>query len=360
MIPSILLYIGVLIVCFCVAILANKRNSKALAWLIVALLTFFAGFRGDTVGIDTAGYVSKFGLIAEGNFGMAYGLEESFKYFCFIFLKIFNNPTFMLTVLALLTNGCIILRFWELRKVSSFACMVACYYMVFYFASLNCMRQFCAVAIIFYATRYLNQKKLGHYLLGVLAALIFHQTAVMGFLPVFLAVVRWKEYKRRQQLFYLFAVLVLPAIAVVGYLAIQKYFKYFSNISMDIGVMTAIKMAFFVATIIFVFVAQRAAYFKWDYRSADPDERFSLVLAGSCYFIGLCLTALGYIFPFADRISWYFLIFEGAYLGTLLKAKKRQNSVFFGFCILALIGYGFIYSMTHNSQGTMPYRFFWQ
>jgi hypothetical protein len=31
-----------------------------------------------------------------------------------------------------------------------------------------------------------------------------------------------------------------------------------------------------------------------------------------------------------------------------------------GVVFLLLTGYSFVYSMLHNSQGTVPYRFFWQ
>lgn len=360
MVPSLLIYTGVLIVCCLTALLADKWNSKGLVWVIIAVMTLLSGLRAVTVGIDTASYVSKFQLIAEGKLGLAYGLEDSFKYLCFICLKITNSPTAMLAILALITNACMVCRFWELRKISSFPCMVACFYMAFYFASMNCIRQFCAVAVVFYAARYLNQKKIARYILGVLAAMIFHQTAIVGVVPVLLAAVRWKEYSRNQRLFYLFGVIALPAVLLIGFTVLRRYLKYFSNVSIDFGMMTAVKLVFFAATVFFAFVAQRGKYFPWDLQHITGSDRFSLILSGSCYFLGLCLSVLGYIFPYADRIGWYFFVYEGVYLGVLLKAKKRQNAVFFGVCGLTLIGYGFVYSMLHNSQGTMPYLFFWQ
>ena len=153
MLLSYAIYFGLLIICGIFSCLADRRNSKTFLWGIILSLTLIAGLRAYSVGLDTQNYVEKFSYIYKGQFRYAYGLEESFKYICYGILHVIPNASFLLGVLALITNSCIILRFWELRKIVSFPCMVLFYYMSFYFMSLNGTRQFVAVAILFWGTR---------------------------------------------------------------------------------------------------------------------------------------------------------------------------------------------------------------
>lgn len=360
MILSYVIYVGLLVFCWLFSYLANRYNNEKCVWLIILALTLIAGLRDNSVGIDTQGYITKFGYIANGAFQYAYGLENSFKYICYAVLKIFPNMTVLLTVLAFITNWCVITRFWEFRKISSFSCMVLCYYMTFYFMTMNVMRQFCAIGIVFYCTRYLSQKKVFRFILGVLIAMLFHQTAVIGI--AFLAVncLRWKELPNREKMFYIFAVLMIPAAGYVAVLVMARYAKYFSAVSLDIGFMILLKLLFLAATLVFIFAMHhRYSYFRSG-QMLDEDDRFHILIAGLCYFAALLLAALGYVFPFVDRISWYFYLFEGVYFGMLLKGRSSLDRVVFGYGIAFLLGYAFLYSMLNNSQGTMPYLFFWQ
>ena len=137
MLLSYIVYFGLLIECWIFSYFAEKRNRKLLIWVIILSLTMAAGLRAYSVGLDTPSYVEKFSYIYKGMFSYAYGLEESFKYICYGILHVIPNASFLLGLLALITHACIILRFWELRGIASFPCMVVFYYMSFYFMSLN-------------------------------------------------------------------------------------------------------------------------------------------------------------------------------------------------------------------------------
>lgn len=359
MLQSYVLYLGLLLLCGLFSILAVRRNRKLYVWLIILLLTAMAGARDFSVGMDTQNYVVKFDLISRGAFGLAFGLEESFKYIVYGLLKLVPNMTFLLTLFAFVTNWCIITRFWELRKVSSFVCTVLCYYMAFYFMSFNAIRQFVAVGIVFYCSRYLARNRILPFLFGVLLAVQFHRSALIGLLLLLVNCLRWKDLNRSQKVLYLMLVLFSPAVAVTAAKVFARYARYFSDISLDVGFMIPLKLMFLGATLIFVFAIHRQmSYFRvgqlWESR-----DRFEAVMACAGYFAALMLAILGYLFPYMERISCYFYLFEGVYFGMLFKGKRPVNRLIFGYFIAFVIGYGFIYSMTHNSQGTMPYAFIW-
>lgn len=360
MASSYLIYIGLMLSCFLIALFADKKSSKSAVWVIIILLSIISGLRKETVGIDTYEYFAKFTLISEGAFEYAYGLEKSFKYLCAILLKIYNNNTFLLVVFAFITNGCIILRFWDLRRVSSFSCMVICYYMAFYFMSLNCMRQFCAIAIVFYFTRYLEKKKFLCFFAGIFIACLFHRTAMVALALIALSFTQWRDLSKAQKFFFIAGVMALPLIISFTAQILMRYQKYLSGISPDIGFMLIVKIVFVLTTIFFVFVLQKKEYYFGSGMFLEESVNFVMAQICVCYLLGLILATLGYVFPFADRIGWYFYIFEGVYMGMLIKGRDPLHKLLFGCFIAILLGYGFVYGMTNNSQGTMPYSFFWQ
>lgn len=359
MIGSYAIYIGVLVICWLCAYLANRYNRKAFVWIIITLLTLLAGLRDESVGMDTAGYLNLFGMIGSGQFHLAYGLEESFKYIVYGILRLIPDRRFLLVLFAFIANWCIVIRFWELRKLSSFACMVLCYYMAFYFASLNAIRQFIAVGIIFYSTRYLSRKKILPFVIAVLVAMQFHRSALIGFVLLAMNCIRWRELLKHQKVLYILSVLITPVLIVATIQLVGRYAKYFSNTTVDIGMMLLLKMAFLAATLIFVFGVHRGYGYFRNGHLLSSEDRYQILIATMCYFVALLLAAFGYIFEYVQRISWYYYLFEGVYFGMLLKGKNPVNRLLFGYFIAFVIGYGFIYSMTNNSHGTMPYLFFW-
>lgn len=359
MIGSYVLYTALAIVCGLVAYYAERRQKKYAIWLIILALTLISGLRHPSVGADTASYLRKFELIAEGRFHLAYGLEESFKYIVYVLLLILRDPRLLLILFAFVTNFCIIARFWDLRKVSSFTCMVLCYYMTCFFMTMSGLRQFCAVALVFYFTRFLSQKKIFVFILGVLLAMLIHQSALAGLILLAVNCLRWKELSKYQKLFYILVVLSIPVLMIFGVRVFERYSKYFSEIKMDVGTMVLLKMAFLVGALVYVFVFYRDMRYFSCHDSLDQEERFEIILASIGYVLALLMGMLGYVFLYVDRIGWYFTLYEGVFFGMLLKGKKPLERVLFFYFITFVVGYAFVYSMTNNSQYNMPYAFFW-
>lgn len=360
MILSYFVYIGLLLLCGLFAYLADRYNSKKCVWLIILALTLIAGLRDYSVGIDTYNYVTKFEYIANGAFRYAYGLEETFKYFCYFFLKLCPSNSALLALLALITNGCIIWRLWDFRKVSSFSAMVACYYMGFFFISLNGIRQLCAIGIILYSTKYLVKHQNFRYLLGVLAASVFHQSALIGVVLLGFELLQWKELSRGKKLFFLGIIGGSPIMIIFALRALERYERYFVNMDVDIGIMVPVKIAFFLASAVFVFVLYGKSNHFANWRFTNSADRDQILLATICYGVGLGLIFMSYFFPMMNRVGWYFTIYEGIYMGMLLKTKNALHKYVFGWCVLIVVGYGFWTAMTGNDQGTMPYLFIWQ
>ena len=304
MLLSYIVYFGLLIECWIFSYFAEKRNRKLLIWVIILSLTMAAGLRAYSVGLDTPSYVEKFSYIYKGMFSYAYGLEESFKYICYGILHVIPNASFLLGLLALITHACIILRFWALRGIASFPCLVVFYYMSFYFMSLNGIRQFVAVAIVFWGTRYLGQKKFLRFILCICIAALFHQTAIVGFLLLLLNAFQWKELQQKQKLLYILFILCVPLIIVLLSNKMAQYSRYFSDLSINIGLIVPVKLALWMLCMLLM--AHSAMYQEF-LSSIHASEKFDVRISYIIYLFGLLLVSLGYFFPtFIERISWYF------------------------------------------------------
>ncbi len=360
MLQSYVTYIGVLFASWLLAFLADRYNNKKLIWVIIVLLTAIAGLRHTSVGIDTYSYYTNFKILALGHMDQVYGFENTFKYFCYFLMNIYNNPTFIFTVLALITNGCMVLRLWDFRNISSFSCMVACYYMGFFFMSLNVTRQFVSIAIVFYATKYLVKKQYISYMIGVIIAVIFHQSACIGVVLFVVELLNWKSLLKKQKRIFSTILLCSPAIIYFVLQSISKYEKYLRNSSVDVGLMVFVKLLLFIASIVFLFVLKGNANHLYTEKTNTIIDKSSILLICVSYFTGLCFCLMSYFLPALNRIGWYFLIYESVYFGMLIKSKTPLNKMIFVYVITILMGYAFIHSMTNNSQGTMPYLFFWQ
>ena len=350
-----IIYILTVLIAVGLAHRADKKNKRIYITFAALVLTLVAGLRAATVGIDTPQYTKYFGLIAEGKLNLVYGLEDSFIFICGLLLKIWNNANFLYTVFALITNLLIFRRLWDFKGQVSLAWSVAVYCGMFYFMTFNIMRQFVAVAIIFYATKYIAQRKYIKFLLFVAIAFLFHKSAILGVLFIACEVFAWKHLSRRQKRFLLCAAMLVPVAAIILIkIFFSKYLRYLQNIQFNFGIMLLLKLALFVIVLLIGHLSVSGITKNDKYGRGE----YTLSTVRTYYIVGLAITALGYIFPFADRIGIYFYIFEMVFMGMVAKHAKNQTII--KVCLIAIYAYVFLGSIFGNSHGQANYLFAWQ
>jgi hypothetical protein len=130
---------------------------------------------------------------------------------------------------------------------------------------------------------------------------------------------------------------------------VSRYLNYFDTRTESFGFMLIAKIALLIASCIIIEKPQ------------DTGEQYFCRSNRFYYLIGLLLTALSYIYLYVGRIGIYFYLFEGIYIGYLLKKKMRSAFDLLLKCAYVVILLYYIYqNMTTGSNGEMPYRFFWQ
>ena len=169
--------------------ISNLRNNKFFTFLLVAVLSLFAGLRNPSVGTDTFNYIYRFALnlplryngfldLLKNEYG--YLLLEKFISF------FFNEYWVLLIVISVLVNSTYIISVKKLSinvTISIFTYIVLGVYL-FHF---NGARQAIAAAIYSMSLIHIKSRSFKKYLFIVLLASLFHKTALVT-LPIYFIV----------------------------------------------------------------------------------------------------------------------------------------------------------------------------
>lgn len=348
-IQSIIVYLGLAAICFFVARLAEATNNRKIIWLIVVALSLIAGLRSLSVGIDSISYNRIFVLILTDNHHLIYSVEKGFVLFCELLLKIWSNTNFVFFVLAVLSHSLIIFTLWKKREYISFSLGVLSYYIMFFAFSLNGMRQFLAVALVIYGTNFLKDGKYIRFILVVLVAAIFHNTALVGFIYIFFDFLFIKSYPRKRKilLISLGGVGAVLSLILIVYL-FNQYNGYFDRQG-TFGLMMLVKLFLMILSIVLIGIP------------VDKEERRTVTMITAYYSVGVVLNSLSYVFLYMGRIGLYFYVFEPFFVGYVFKVKSRNVWItILKLIYVILIAYFCFDLLVSNRQGELPYRFFWQ
>lgn len=345
------IYIGTFIIACLLARVAERTNEKKFVWGIIFVLSLISGLRNETVGIDTYNYLNAFEQIINGRLELAYGMEWSFRYICYALSFVIKNAQIYFILFSVVTNTLIVLRLFQMCNWISFTWSIIIYYTMFFMMSMNLARQFMAIAIVFYATKYLQQGKGIKFLLCVLMASFIHQTAIIGFIYFFFNILLWDTLKKKQKYFTLLFMVMSPfALVYVGNI-IGSYKKYFDVVTFDVGIVIFIKFIMLFSSLFLLNITKDDKFGE-----VAVLRKFSII----AYVLGLLLTSLGYVFKYVDRIGLYFYIFEAVYIGYIFKQKNTRNNLMLKMLVFSVSAIYFVRSVFGDGQGQSPYLFFWQ
>lgn len=340
---SVVVYIVLFATSVLIAYLAEKKDDGRYVILLVLVIGFVSGVRAPDVGIDTLNFYEKF------NSPVIYGVESGYVWWMKLFGSFGTFTTFLL-VTELLTYGFLFARFWELRNKASFVVSTSVFFALYYFLSLNIMRQFLVVSIVFWATRYLFMRKYGVFSVIVLACTCIHTSSLIALSMLAVIPFRLKEEcgNRRTLLLYLSLMIPFAMIAIILYLPssslIDTYQRYLDGSyggSGGSGLLTSIK----IALVLFACVLIKG------------EKRLSSlgIFLAVCVVIGLSGNYLNNVLAFTNRITLYFSIFEPVFWGWCIYSLKGSSRYIILLPLILVFGYSFFSSMAVDAQGVMPY-----
>jgi len=183
---------------------ALVRPNRLLAFGVAAVLIVVAGLRnniGDTFFYMHAYEVNDFSwhaILQQKDIGFSI-FEKMLKSYT-------DDPQALVFLIALITDLFLVLALYRYSRLFE----VAVYLFITsgaFIVSMNGMRQYLAAAILFWATRYLLRNDWKRYMLIVLLAAVFHQSALI-MIPIYF-LVRRKAWTRSSFLLLAVAILIV-------------------------------------------------------------------------------------------------------------------------------------------------------
>ncbi len=303
--------------------------------VIVMLPALLGGFRAITVGSDNLNYNEVFQYCTTHSLYDAFktggyiseDLEIGFMFLTWILSKLGKNYFFFAFTTSVITFALFFEGVKYFKERFSMTIMVMCYLYIYYCPMYNYVRQGVALAIIFYALRYAEERKFGKYLLMVLIAATMHLSAIVGIAIYFVFVFKDKIKFNKYIVITIIAVIVvicagpslmyniLVAVADIGFrtetlLKYSRRFLWASNYSfIPVHMLRSLPQ-----------LIVSSLFYK---RMAKIDSSIK------CYYI-LCwiqfpLMIFGSVFEPFSRISIYFNYSEFVLLAALVKGFKNSR-----------------------------------
>lgn len=337
-------------------IMAEKYNKKLFVWFNILLLTFVAGFRGYSVGSDTYGYT----IIFKNSYaGIEFSKDPMFAHVCRALMTIWNNPTFLFIVFGFIIYALISLRLWEIHGLVSFTYAFMMFFCFYFFQTMNGLRQFVAVAILFWGTRFLVQGKYIKYIITIFLAYVFHITALLGILAFVAELFNWKKLDKKQRRFIVLMIIVgiVSSSYAIQYMTkrTELYMHYFDTVVMNAGFRLIALVGIFILSLCF-FNTKRYIL------NNNPEMRpgYFITATRIYYFLGIALGLVGYFFPFMERLGWCYALFQGVYFGALVKESDQLRRYLLKLPIILILLYVLInYLFFKNGSFHHPYVFIW-
>ncbi len=361
-IGSIVLYV---LVCACIIPLAKKavrrKKGRSSLWMIILILTLVSGLRHQSVGIDTAGYVTNISRLQYGYLPKISNItEQGFLALSYILVNISDGYTLALIVYALSTNALVICRLYDYKERISFPWAVFIYYMLFYFTTFNTIRQWLAMAIVFWGTRYIgnNAKSIAKYVFYVILGIMFHSTAVLAifFIPLYFFSVSSRRLKAQLGKIFMMLVMFVGAIFIYGMLE-ERYGATYLSASNN-GAVSLVNIALLLFSVgLMLYDNKGRIVIRKGNQPEENNGNQGIKFETMAYFIGILLTLMVYFTRYADRVGQYFMLFQIVFLSYYIR-KPRTRLITSTFVVLLCL-YLRVNSFMVSGYGEMPYIPFW-
>lgn len=343
----------------------EKKKSFYLYSLIALLIpSILAGARATTVGTDTMVYtIPVFDFISEYGHNIiervhSMGVEYGYIFFTYIIVLFTKNHHVLLfaiqmTIITLIYSTAI--YHYKTKKVSPVMYMMV-YFFTFYNVTLNLSRQAIAIAIIIFASRFLENKKYAIFAVFTMIATLFHTTAIFALTLIVINILLERKDKAIYKVFLVFALLVIVVFS-----------KNFIELGINYGLLPAkynnyltkyLKSSMSLDITNTIFKVGIIAIFLWG-RKRLVTERKENDLYGFLLIIDVILMQIGIYMSYADRIAFYFgymsfFVILPQFM-KLIKDDKTNRRIGFLAYNLVLITYWYLV-FVHNGVGeTYPY-----
>ncbi|MBO9153263.1 EpsG family protein [Chitinophaga sp. GCM10012297] len=318
----------------------DNGSTVKLVFLLLLIISFFLSFRAD---FDT--YKAFFDhidslvtVLASGNF-KSFQSEENFEIGYVLlnsFLKIFTDQVAVLYYICNAFVLFVVYIFIKNKSLNIYKLLLTYFMFVFISIQVTILRQAIAIAIFYFSIRYLVKREFWRYLLCIVAASLFHRTAMFLLLLYFLV----KRTYSTRFLLILFFVGMLIFVQIIPFSALGAFESITQYLLPSIGN----KLAYYIfqnknleaparftqgifenVGIFFLLLWIRRTLIKKELYSAFMNICFNLSLL--YIFIYIYLFDL---ITFTYRINYYFIFFKFFLIVKFIETMESKEHRFIG------------------------------
>lgn len=299
-----------------------KSDANLAFWTAATIMIFVSGMRYG-VGADFFAYAHSFYerkyefikcllTLKEPGFGLLNSIART----------IYNDYIVLFTLCALVTIG---LCFGQIRKYSDDFLFSALLFIFIgtWHGSFNAVRQYLAMACVFWGHRYIFERNFLKYVFFIFLAMSFHKTALM-MLPIFFIV-----GQKKQKIFWI----ALIAFACAIYFSYDRLFDIMSEIKGKAQGETeyALRTVNFVRVLI-AFAPLAVPFFYPSRKYKEPETNFYMKLLGVNAMFMLATRESSYL----ARVGIYSDIFAVLAFPKIMYAIPKKAQQFFKVVALGL------------------------
>ncbi|MDD2495122.1 MAG: EpsG family protein [Tissierellia bacterium] len=300
----------------------KNTKKKIILTIILSIIIFITGFRGVNVGNDTISYVSFFKVLSNDSIDIleVNFFEKGFILYNVIINKIFSDYRALLLISSTLISIPIFLEIYK-KSYNIWLSTMLYINLMFFFNSMNIMRQFIALSIVFCFLKYVEQRKFFKFLFGVLLASTFHQTAII-------AIVYYFIYDKKMNLKHFFILLFTSFVIFINietifyyytFLFPKRYIVYEQRLN-DINIASILDLIVSICFFILSLLLFKTKIKKIE----DKDNNINFYINAT--FVSVLINILAVKLNVLNRISIYFSIFNILLIPNVLSYIKNSKT----------------------------------
>ena len=337
-----------------------QKNRKTNTFFCGMLLFLYSGLRASTVGIDTQGYELAFNFVKQLSFSQifitnTYGVSRDPIFYCFLKVLQFlsDDAQIMFITIGLIVAISVSLFIYRYSQNITLSFLTFVGLRFFYF-TLTGLRAAIALSIILFAYNYLEQKKYVKLLVVTLIASLFHASAIIFILAIFIV-----RFKKPMVLFMMSSILFVINIfsnnaLLYMFTKLPIFSQYSSYIYNSEGDSSGL-------TLIVIFAITTIGYY---FSSLNKNDKKELVYYNLIFlkllFVGMLFYILNFSFANASRMGDYFCLSIIVFLPNVISNLKIDARLILFTKILAAVLLIMQYIIIGPGRGTESYLFYWQ
>ena len=352
------IYLICIIISMLFGFLSTKVNKKffKILYMILSFLPLFliAGARFD-IGTDYSyRYIPIFNIISKGS--KVPGLELAFDLLIRICLIFSKNYYLLFWVTSFIILSLMYFTIFKQSKI----CTLSIFMLLFegfYFQSLNIVRQYIGVAIMFFAAFFvINKKEYVKFYIALIISVFFHSASIITVMFPFL------KKKNIFNIFVLFSIVLLifvlgPSIGnIISQAVSSTKYNYYITSGYNRSEIRLAPLIINSLIYIFIYILYCIKYKSDKEKIKNKDfDNFFINVQGIAILL-FCLGSVHYLF---FRLGYYFSIFNIISVPYFIHNKlhiKKNKIVAIASIVILLCANIFYTNILHNEEEIKPYK----